>query len=267
MGVDHKYLLIPKDRNFKPSASQLNHLFDRMTEYPEIFTLKCRHQKGLNIPPLTPEELAAEYEETFGKNDFEYFLELEHYYRKDFEPDWGSPYPYQGIHAFHENLFQQFKQNPQMAFVSEREEDFAAKHVLLEGEHMRPVREALLQHQHQVSYHAEKSGIKENYMDIILFAHWLDFPELDQVDLSDPQNLQQISSKIDFFKNQYLLDLDYLTHTHDVIYRATSFCLDFPSRQNLIQILVEKSLQLSFDNLNLQNNAFIIRPAAMMYLV
>lgn len=128
MCAEQHFYLLPKNRNFKPNAQQLNHLFDHMAEYPEIFTLKCRHQKELNfLPlPLTAEQLAAEYEEKFGNADIEDFMAYETYYSKEFKPDWSSTTPYQGLGPFRKNLFQQLKQNPQLAFVSEREEDFLA---------------------------------------------------------------------------------------------------------------------------------------------
>lgn len=236
------YPLIPKDRNFKPTAAQLNQLFNQFAEYHHVFRVHEFLPKK-NAEPLTSEKIQNWY------RNFEYH-DLENYIEADRYKHFGSTY--------YKDLFAQRKNNPNIGLESNDTESYTARHILIQADHMRPSRIAYCQHFYEHEINLKKYGSKQyggfpdGNKDVYATAYWIDFPELDQLDLTFPDTIETYAAQINALSTQGLI-LDFEDIPIDAGINEQPFYFSYPSRHSLVETLVRQSVQMRFQKLELIN--------------
>lgn len=257
MSLDFYFCLIPQNRNFKPSAAQLNGLFDRLAQYPTLF--RVHDFKLHSLPNLLSEEEQQTLYQDFEEQDLSNFIEADQYYLNLFIPDKNAvfPYgPYSRLNDYYRNLLAKRKHDPKIGLASSDAENYTARHILLEADQMRTVRTTYLQHQYEHELNVGKLGYSQEQLyylppkDFILTAYWIDFPELEQIDLFDVEKIEAAATRINALNTRDLILNFENPPSYSAIYMRPLF-LNYPSRRSLVDLLVSKSFQIQFQGLEL----------------
>lgn len=244
MSIDKFYHLIPQEKNFKPTAQQMNELFDALIEKDIILTYDRRfdlafpikRMADLPIIPLTEQQMKCYYQKIFNYYDSSHFFYID---------------------RINEHIVKNY----------EAIQKFYYDHILYTIERMRPIREMSLQHARPIldclfQYVAstdddefestvKRISLESNVREMKISNTWIDFHELDDIDINDSQSLKAISPYLDFF-TKALLELEMLSLGSIAAIAPIEYqpvFLKVESRYPLIEAICEVSTQILFSDM------------------